>query len=873
MDIRDENNYILETVQSEETPSTPEVDILGQTSNPLHLPPFPTGTPAPPQPASDPQTGGFFSNILPEPAPPVYQQLVPLMVSAPAHLYSQPGTDRQGQLRHPECNALRIPETMTQYVRPAGELHGVPFWDFVPPAPPSNPPLRPPFPTGAPAPPQSALDPRIGGFLGHTLLETAPPVSQQLVPLMVTNTATVPAHLYSQPGTDRQGLLRHPEGNVPGIPENMRQYVRPAGELHGVPFWDFVTLPPPSNPPLRPPFPTGAPAPPQSALDPRIGGFLGHTLLETAPPVSQQLVPLMVTNTATVPAHLYSQPGTDRQGLLRHPEGNVPGIPENMRQYVRPAGELHGVPFWDFVPPPPPSNPPLRPPFPTGAPAPPQSALDPRIGGFLGHTLLETAPPVSQQLVPLMVTNTATVPAHLYTQPGTDRQGLLRHPEGNVPGIPENMRQYVRPAGELHGVPFWDFVTLPPPSNPPLRPPFPTGAPAPPQSALDPRIGGFLGHTLLETAPPVKRKCEAKQDEDRLYIKKPPNAFMIYLKEQRPKVTAELNLTASAAVNAVVGKRWRSLSKAQQAKYFDQAETERCRHATEHPDWTTKENYGKKRKRTRNRTSSTASEPKQEAQQAKRLCVMPAQTQPSSSYSVAKEPLEQPQRQPTVTNLRYQQSACVQLQNTQTTVDAPVCQVNPVLPASRIDFSPSASLASSAAPVQLQKDAPFVSDTDEALLSVVEQLDPLLTSEQSQQPSSPLTGHHLNQTNPASPVYTSLSTSFASSATFFQDQKEPIGFADIQEDMWTLLNHLPATPQPDTLSCPNIPTLISPASLENSSPSKLLASSVAPTECQSTPPFFSQTVKNMMGLLDDLEPGPFAQPLQPSSPQADWSSP
>uniref|UniRef100_A0AAZ1X950 HMG box domain-containing protein n=1 Tax=Oreochromis aureus TaxID=47969 RepID=A0AAZ1X950_OREAU len=162
-----------------------------------------------------------------------------------------------------------------------------------------------------------------------------------------------------------------------------------------------------------------------------------------------------------------------------------------------------------------PSNPPLRPPFPTGDPAPPQSPLDPWIGGFLSHTPLETAPPVSQQLVPLMVTNTATVPAHLYT----------------------------------------------------------------------------------------------KQDEDQLYIKKPPNAFMIYLKEQRPKVMAELNLTGSAAINAVVGKRWRSLSKAQQAKYFDQAETERCRHATEHPDWSTKENYvcpkWQKRTRTRNRTSST----------------------------------------------------------------------------------------------------------------------------------------------------------------------------------------------------------------------------------------------------------------------------
>ncbi|CAI5697195.1 unnamed protein product [Oreochromis niloticus] len=602
------------------------------------------------------------------------------------------------------------------------------------------------------------------------------------------------------------------------------------------------TLPPP-------PFPAGTPAPPQPASDPQTGGFISNILPEPAPRVYQQLVPLM----GSAPAHLYSQPGTDRQGQLRHPEGNVPGIPENKRQ--------HGVPFWEFVTPPPPSNPPLRPPFPTGAPAPPQSALDPRIGGFLSHTLLETAPPVSQQLVPLMVTNTATVPAHLYSQPGTDRQGLLRHPEGNVPGIPENMRQYVRPAGELHGVPFWDFVTPPPPSNPPLLPPFLTGAPAPPQSALDPRTGGF----------PKNRKCEAKQDEDRLYIKKPPNAFMIYLKEQRPKVMAELNLTGSAAINAVVGKRWRALSKDQQAKYFDQAETESCRHATEHPDWSTKENYGKKRKRTRNRTSSTASEPKQEAQQAKRLCVMPAQTQPSSSSSVAKEPLEQPQRQPTVTNLRYQQSACVQLQNTQTAADAPVCQVNPVLPASRIDFSPSASLASSAAPIQLQKDAPFVSDTDEALLSVVEQLDLLLTSEQFQQPSSPLIGPQLNQTSLASPVYSALSTLCASPDTFFENQKEPIGFADIQDDMWSIL---PVTPQPDTLSCSNTPKYSpnSPASLENSSPSILLDSSVAPTECQPVSPF-SETEKNMMSLLNDLKLGPFAQPLQPSSPQADWSSP
>ncbi|KAL4000767.1 transcriptional adapter 2-beta [Sarotherodon galilaeus] len=88
-----------------------------------------------------------------------------------------------------------------------------------------------------------------------------------------------------------------------------------------------------------------------------------------------------------------------------------------------------------------------------------------------------------------------------------------------------------------------------------------------------------------------KRKCRAQQDEDRPYVKKPPNAFMLYLKEQRPKVIAELNIPGSAAVNAVVGQRWKSLSNDQKARYFDQAETERRNHAKEHPAWSTKENY------------------------------------------------------------------------------------------------------------------------------------------------------------------------------------------------------------------------------------------------------------------------------------------
>lgn len=44
-------------------------------------------------------------------------------------------------------------------------------------------------------------------------------------------------------------------------------------------------------------------------------------------------------------------------------------------------------------------------------------------------------------------------------------------------------------------------------------------------------------------------------DEDRPYVKKPLNAFMIFRKEQRPIVMDETNIRDSASVNAIVGKK------------------------------------------------------------------------------------------------------------------------------------------------------------------------------------------------------------------------------------------------------------------------------------------------------------------------------
>lgn len=54
-----------------------------------------------------------------------------------------------------------------------------------------------------------------------------------------------------------------------------------------------------------------------------------------------------------------------------------------------------------------------------------------------------------------------------------------------------------------------------------------------------------------------KRKCNQKEDM-RPYIKKPPNAFMMFLREQRQTVVTERNPPLnSAEVNAVVGQRVR----------------------------------------------------------------------------------------------------------------------------------------------------------------------------------------------------------------------------------------------------------------------------------------------------------------------------
>lgn len=52
-----------------------------------------------------------------------------------------------------------------------------------------------------------------------------------------------------------------------------------------------------------------------------------------------------------------------------------------------------------------------------------------------------------------------------------------------------------------------------------------------------------------------KKKRQQEVKDEKPYIKKPPNAFMLFMKEQRPTIEPELWKQGSGVVNAILGKR------------------------------------------------------------------------------------------------------------------------------------------------------------------------------------------------------------------------------------------------------------------------------------------------------------------------------
>ncbi|XP_071322243.1 transcription factor 7-like 1-B isoform X2 [Trachinotus anak] len=114
------------------------------------------------------------------------------------------------------------------------------------------------------------------------------------------------------------------------------------------------------------------------------------------------------------------------------------------------------------------------------------------------------------------------------------------------------------------------------------------------------------------SSQPGKSMADAqqeKEDEKKPHIKKPLNAFMLYMREERPKVVAQCKVKESATINQILGQRWHSLSKEEQAKYYELARKERLLHSKLYPGWSARDNYGKKKKRKRAKSETQLEAP------------------------------------------------------------------------------------------------------------------------------------------------------------------------------------------------------------------------------------------------------------------------
>ncbi|GAB1290940.1 Transcription factor 3 [Apodemus speciosus] len=138
----------------------------------------------------------------------------------------------------------------------------------------------------------------------------------------------------------------------------------------------------------------------------------------------------------------------------------------------------------------------------------------------------------------------------------------------------------------------------------PAHPGLPTsGIPHP--AIVSPIVKQEPAPPSLSPAVSAKSPVTVKKEEEKKpHVKKPLNAFMLYMKEMRAKVVAECTLKESAAINQILGRKWHNLSREEQAKYYELARKERQLHAQLYPTWSARDNYGKKKKRKREKQLS-----------------------------------------------------------------------------------------------------------------------------------------------------------------------------------------------------------------------------------------------------------------------------
>ncbi|NWW46671.1 TF7L1 factor, partial [Pedionomus torquatus] len=176
-----------------------------------------------------------------------------------------------------------------------------------------------------------------------------------------------------------------------------------------------------------------------------------------------------------------------------------------------------------------------------------------------------------------------------------------------------------------------------------------------------------------------------KEEEKKPHIKKPLNAFMLYMKEMRAKVVAECTLKESAAINQILGRRWHSLSREEQAKYYELARKERQLHSQLYPTWSARDNYGKKKKRKREKLAQ------QQSHDTESEYPPPASLLPPPSSRCSYHP--PPSRAGSLAS--KSKKPCVQYLPAEKPCDSPASSHGSMLDS---PATPSAALASPAAP-------------------------------------------------------------------------------------------------------------------------------------------------------------------------------
>ncbi|XP_055014765.1 lymphoid enhancer-binding factor 1 isoform X2 [Boleophthalmus pectinirostris] len=136
-------------------------------------------------------------------------------------------------------------------------------------------------------------------------------------------------------------------------------------------------------------------------------------------------------------------------------------------------------------------------------------------------------------------------------------------------------------------------------------PPGPQATGIPHPAIVNPQIKHEPPHETDLMHMKSQHDQRKEQEPKRPHIKKPLNAFMLYMKEMRANVVAECTLKESAAINQILGRRWHALSREEQAKYYELARKERQLHMQLYPGWSARDNYKKKRKREKMQETAT----------------------------------------------------------------------------------------------------------------------------------------------------------------------------------------------------------------------------------------------------------------------------